>query len=215
MISRQHLLLLISVLGTVPPFAPTAASETSPKTAHAAEFATHRGMATTLAVCNLPLTCGGQKPVRATRKKTWVRDDYEVDEHLLVFQGLEVQIHNLLSGPRTAENPSGKLDAADRQRLSVWSLKITDASWPVSRGFRVGTSRARVEQEFGVPGDRGVRSDADNEECVHYADGDYAGEGGDEYEKSEYHVDPAATHSVIFCFKDGRVASIEWQPWGQ
>ncbi len=145
-----------------------------------------KGVAPTLALCHLPLECGGQKPRHRTAKP--IREtgnDSIIDERRLEFDGLRIQLFYAASDMSA---PPASWDALARQAPSVLEITITSARWPVMDGLRVGTERSVVERTLGS------RLAAGDDACEDFAD-------------------EATQDTVTFCYAGGKVRSIRWTPW--
>ena len=145
-----------------------------------------KGVAPTLALCHLPLECGGQKSLHRTAKP--IREtgnDSIIDERWVEFDGLLIQLFYAASDKSA---PPASWEALARQAPAVAELTITSARWPVMDGLRVGTDRSVVERTLGS------RVAAGDGACEDFAD-------------------EATQDSVTFCYADGKVRSIRWTPW--
>jgi len=119
-----------------------AAGQVDPR---AADFASH-GFTETIAVCHLPDTCAGKRPL--VGRKEPVREtgnDNVVEEHLLRFHGLEISFLFVFGNAAEPSPTDWKKDDPYPPPF-ITNLKITAGDWPVRHGLRIGTSRAAVER---------------------------------------------------------------------
>jgi hypothetical protein len=172
-----HAMLALLLFATAPLLF---AKDDSSAQKRAAAFAS-TGMATTLARCDLPRSCAGRLPTYQDHHKRETSNDYKVDQRTLTFDGLTVEFWYVLDLPPPAVKP-----AHPYRRPQILRLKVSDRSWPVAQGLRVGTDRATVARVLGMRAQQG--------DC------------------SEY-VDESTQDAVTLCFKHDRVDSVEWVPW--
>ena len=149
-----------------------------------AQFAS-RGMAPTLALCRLPVTCNGLAPTRATRSRFQTGNDNDVDQRHLSFPGLHIEVVYILAN---ASMPPGQQRVEHPYRKPyIQSLTLTSDQWPGWRGLKVGSRREAVEAALGA----GLKLTHD---CASYSD-------------------PTTQAVATVCYAAGRVRSIEWTPW--
>lgn len=183
--SRIAVLLLPLAAGTLLllPLASTAAGQVNPR---AADFASH-GFAETIAVCRLPDSCAGKRPLVSRKEPvSETGNDNIVEEHLVRFHGLEISFL-FVFGNAAEPSPKDWKKGDPYPPPFITNLKITTGDWPVRHGLRIGTSRAAVERTLGrlAVNDRG---------CAGI-------------------LDEATMGDVTLCFVNDRLRSLEWTPW--
>jgi len=179
--SLLHTLAAASLL--LLPLASPAAGHVDPR---AADFASH-GFTEAIAVCRLPDTCAGKRPL--VSRKEPVREtgnDNIVEEHLVRFHGLEISFL-FVFGNAAEPSPTDWKKGDPYPPPFITSLKITAGDWPVRHGLRIGTSRAAVERVLG-------RIAVDDSGCAGI-------------------LDETTMDQVTLCFVKDRLRSLEWTPW--